>query len=79
MNSRNKKFEGVPSPADAGDSSDFDVIPDAVEYVDSPLDFTGVFSPMEAPKLSDEEAGFFIKGDKTPHSLKKRASKYTYK
>lgn len=83
VNSRNKKFEAVPSPVgssnDASEASDFDVIPDAVEYVDSPFDFAGVFSPMEAPKSSDEEAGFFIKGDKTPHSLKKRASKYSYK
>lgn len=86
VNSKSNKLvpvEGIPSPAessnDAGEVSDFDVIPERIGYVDSPIDFAGMFSPLEAPKLCEDEAGFFIKGDKTPHSLKKRTSKYSYK
>lgn len=64
--------EVVPSPA--SEVSDLDAITDLdrAGYVSSPNDFNSIFSPLEPRKLSDENALLISKGEKTPHTLKKR-------
>lgn len=75
--------EVVPSPAessatnDASEVSDFDVVGDMDRvggYVSSPNDYCNVFSPLESRKLSEENVMLINKGEKTPHTLKKRPS-----
>lgn len=72
--------EVVPSPADSSatnevsEVSDFDAITDLdrAGYVSSPNDYSNIFSPLEPTKLSEENVMLINKGDKTPHTLKKR-------
>lgn len=82
-NSNSVASEVVPSPAessatnDASEVSDFDVVGDMDRigaYVLSPSDYCNVFSPLETRKLSDENVMLINKGEKTPHTLKKRPS-----
>lgn len=77
----NKKVtDVVPSPAEssttneASEVSDLDAIVDLdrAGYISSPNDYEDVFSPLEATKLSDENVMLINKGEKTPHTLKKR-------
>lgn len=75
-------FEVAPSPAESSattevsEESDFDVISDldrVGSYVCSPAnDYSNIFSPLETRKLSDENVMMINKGEKTPHTLKKR-------
>lgn len=70
----------VPSPAEssttneASEVSDLDAIVDLdrAGYISSPNDYEDVFSPLEVTKLSDENVMLINKGEKTPHTLKKR-------
>jgi hypothetical protein len=73
--------EVVPSPAEStatnevSEVSDFDAINDLdrAGYVSSPSnDYSSIFSPLEPRKLTEENAMLINKGEKTPHTLKKR-------
>lgn len=76
--------EVVPSPVESSatnevsEVSDFDVVGDMDRiggYVSSPNnDYGNVFSPLETRKLSEENVMLMNKGEKTPHTLKKRPS-----
>ena len=72
--------EVVQSPAEStatnevSEVSDFDAIDDLdrVDYVSSPNDYSSIFSPLEPRKLTEENVMLINKGEKTPHTLKKR-------
>ena len=77
--------EVVPSPAassatnEVSEVSDFDVVGDMDRvggYVSSSpsKDYSNVFSPLETRKISEENVMLINKGEKTPHTLKKRPS-----
>lgn len=77
--------EVVPSPAassatnEVSEVSDFDVVGEMDRvggYVTlSPSkDYGNVFSPLETRKISEENVMLINKGEKTPHTLKKRPS-----
>lgn len=65
--------EVVPSPAEstatngASEVSDFDG-----ERGGYNSDYSNIFSPLETTKLSEENIMLINKGEKTPHTLKKR-------
>lgn len=71
--------EVVLSPADSAatnevsEVSDFDAVGEMDRvggYVSSPSNYGDVFSPLEAQKLSAENAMLIHKGLKTPHTQK---------
>lgn len=74
-------IEVVPSPAESAatnevsEVSDIDAISDLdrAGYASSPNDYCDMFSPQEPAKLSDENVMMINKGEKTPHTLKKRS------
>lgn len=82
VNSKNSKSvapEVVLSPADSAatnevsEVSDFDAVGEMDRvggYVSSPSNYGDVFSPLEAQKLSAENAMLINKGLKTPHTQK---------
>lgn len=79
--SRTAPVEVAPSPADstatndeASEVSDVDAITDFDRVVQCSPANEYMFSPLEARKLSDENVMLINKGEKTPHTLKKRPS-----
>lgn len=77
--SRTAPVEVVPSPADstatneASEASDLGAITDFDRVACSPAN-DYMFSPLEARKISEENVMLINKGEKTPHTLKKRPS-----
>lgn len=83
MDSKSNKsapVEAVPSsPAESTATNEvseleFDAITelDRAGFANSPNDYCNIFSPLETRKLSEESAMMINKGEKTPHTLKKR-------
>lgn len=80
VNSKSKlvQAEAVPSPAESNggsEAAEFDAIGDSnrVGFMSSPAnDYLNMFSPLEERKLTEENKILISKGEKTPHTLKKR-------